>query len=181
MEGGPEDAIAAEGCNQAHEQGSGSRAPGKSHPEIDSEGVANRNAVSGEAAALDAGHNPSRDQYLDEPLQLVEDGAHRIKERPLLGMEDLRKDPVRQESESHENADKNKQAPTGAQATGVEEESSHSVGSFRLRFFWFPVLKPCHRQADRTAAVLTGILIRRSIVGEPGVAVEKLLSGNFSS
>jgi hypothetical protein len=66
-------------------------------------------------------------------------------------MEDLRNDPVRQESESHENADKNEQAPSGAQATGVGEESSHIVGSFRLRFFLFPVL---------------GILIRKPIVGE---------------
>ena len=49
MEGESEDAIAAEGCNQAHEQRSRSRAPGKSHPEIDSEGVANGNAVIGEA------------------------------------------------------------------------------------------------------------------------------------
>ncbi len=140
MEGEPEDAITAEGCNQAHQQRSGSRAPGKSHPEIDSEGVANWNTVIGEAAALDPSHNPSRDYYLDEPLQLVGDGAHRIKERPLLEMEDLRNDPVRQESESHENADKNEQAPSGAQATGVEEEFSHIVGSFRLRFLLFPVL-----------------------------------------
>jgi hypothetical protein len=29
-------------------------------------------------------------------------------------MEDLRNDPVREESESHENADKNEEAPTGA-------------------------------------------------------------------
>src|SRR6185503_9432549 len=125
MEGEPEDAIAAEGCNQSHEQRSGSRAPGKSHPEIDSEGVANGNAVIGEATALDARHNPSCNQHLDEGLQLVDDGAHRIKERPLLGMKDIRNDPVRQESESHENADKNEEAPTGAQATGVEEDSSH--------------------------------------------------------
>src|SRR6266567_7272531 len=114
MEGEPEDAIAAEGCNQAHEQRSGSRAPGQSRPEIDSEGVANRDAVIGEVTTLDARHNPTCNQYLDERLQLVGDGAHRIKERPLLGMEDLRNDPVRQESESHENADKNEEAPTGA-------------------------------------------------------------------
>src|SRR5580704_1773572 len=139
MEGESEDAIAAEGCNQAHQQRSGSRAPAKSHPEIDSEGVANWNTVIGEAAALDARHDPSCNQYLDERLQLVGDGAHRIKERPLLEMEDLRNDPVRQEFESHENADKNEQAPPGAQATGVEEESSHIVGSFQLRFFSFPV------------------------------------------
>src|SRR5260370_18244293 len=114
MEGEPEDAIAAEGCNQAHEQRSGSRAPGKSHPEIESEGVANRDAVIGEAAVLDARHNPSCNQYLDERLQLVDDGAHWIKERPLLGVEDLRNNPVLQESESHENADKHQKAPTGA-------------------------------------------------------------------
>src|ERR1700679_2402284 len=114
MEGEPEDAIATAGGNQAHEPRRGSRAPGKSHPEIDSEGVANRNAVVGEATALDARHNPSCKQYLDERLQLVDDCAHRIKERSLLGMEDLRNDPVRQESESHENGDKNEEAPTGA-------------------------------------------------------------------
>src|ERR1700730_12665657 len=135
MNGEPEDAIAAEGCNQAHQQRSGSRAPGKSHPEINSEGVANWNTVIGEAAALDAGHNPSRDQYLDDRLQLVGDHAHRIEERPLLEMEDLRNDPVRQESESHENADKNEQAPSGTQATVVEEEFFHIVGIFRLRFY----------------------------------------------
>ena len=97
MEGEPEDAIAAEGCDQAHKQRSGSRAPGKSHPEIDSEGVANRNAVIGEATALDARHNPSCNQHLDERLQFVEDGAHGIKEWPVLEMEDLWNDPVRQE------------------------------------------------------------------------------------
>jgi hypothetical protein len=72
-----------------------------------------------------------------EELLPHDDGAHRIKERPLLGMEDLRNDPVRQEFESHENADKNKDAPTGAYATGIEEDSSH-IGAAPAETSWSP-------------------------------------------
>ena len=49
-------------------------------------------------------------------------GAYGIKERALLGLEDLRDGPVRQERESREHTDKIEQAPTGAQATRVKED-----------------------------------------------------------
>jgi hypothetical protein len=94
------------------------------------EGVTHRNAVVTEPAVLDASHNPGGDQYGDERLQLVRDEAYRIKGRPLLEMEDLWNDPVGEELESHENAYENEQAPTGAQATGVEEDFSHGINFF---------------------------------------------------
>src|ERR1700736_4221325 len=125
----PENAIAAEGCDQAYEQRRGSQPPGNSNPKVTSEGVAHRNAVVSEAAALDARHNPGGDQRLDKRLQFIRDGAYRIKGRPLFDMEDLWNDPARQESEHHEDADKNEQAPTGAQAPGVEENFLHIVGT----------------------------------------------------
>src|SRR5260370_17799878 len=152
----PEDAIAAEGRNQAHEQRSGSQAPSKSNPEVASERVARRNAVAEEAAALDAGHNPGGDQRLDERLQFVGDGAYRIKGRPLLEMEDLWNDPVRQESESHEDADENEKAPTGAQATGVEEDSSHIEGTF-VRCISFPLKIAPSTSQSAAAAKLRGL------------------------
>src|SRR5207245_6312965 len=129
-----EDAITAEGCNQAHEQRSGSYTPGNSNPELTSEGVTYRNTVVEELAALDARHNPGCDKHLNEPLQFVGDGANRIQGRPLLEREYLWKNPVRQEPESHENPHENEKTPTGAQATEVEEEFSHIVDSLRLKF-----------------------------------------------
>src|SRR5580658_2381180 len=157
----PEDTIAAEDCNQAHQQRSGRRAPSKPNPEVASERGAYRNAVVEEAAALDAGHNPGRSHHLDERLQLVKDSAYRIKERPLLEMEDLGNDPVRQESEPHENADKNEQTPTGAQATRVKEDVSHSPRLIIRSSSEVPVTgKPIRRSG------LTGILIRKLIVDE---------------
>jgi len=83
---------------------------------------------------LDAGHNPGGDQRLDKRLQFVEDGAYRIKGRPLFEMDDLWNDPARQESESREDADENEQAPTGAQAPGVEEKFPHVVGTLNLKY-----------------------------------------------
>src|ERR1017187_7362781 len=89
MDGQPEDAIAAKGCNQADEQRSGGHPPGQSNPIVASEGVAHRNAVVREAAALDAGHNPGGDQRQDKPQQFVRDHLYRIKERPWFDMDDL--------------------------------------------------------------------------------------------
>src|SRR5271155_1377301 len=112
----PENTIAAEDCNQAHEQRSGSCAPSNPDPEKTSEGVSYGNAVVEEAAALDAGHDPGRGHNLDDRLQFIEDSAYGIKKRSLPGMEDFGNDPVRKESEPYENTDKNEQTPTGTQA-----------------------------------------------------------------
>src|ERR1700739_1955500 len=122
MNGEPEDTIAAEGCNHAHERRSGSHAPSKSNPEVAPKGVAHRKAVVAELARLDASHNPVGNPRRDECLQFVGDKTDRIKRRPLVEIEELWNDPVSQEAESHENACENEQAPTGAQATGVEED-----------------------------------------------------------
>src|SRR5260370_21666609 len=119
------DTVTAEGRNQAHEQRSRGETPGNPDPELPSDGVAHRDTVVNKAAALDPGHSAGGDQRQEERLQFVGDGAYRIKERPLLEMEDLWNDPVRQETESHEDADENEKAPTGAQAMGVEEDCSH--------------------------------------------------------
>src|ERR1019366_4413806 len=116
------DTIAAESCNQADKQGRGTQPPGKSNPEVASEGVAHRNTVVSKAAALDAGNNPGGDQHLDKRLQFVRDHAYRIKERPLFENRSQElPDPARQEYESHVYADENQQPPTGAQAAGIEE------------------------------------------------------------
>ena len=50
-------------------------------PNVTSEGVARRNSVVSEAAALDSGHNPGGDQRLDKRCSSSEMGAYRIKER----------------------------------------------------------------------------------------------------
>src|ERR1700722_12156400 len=156
-----EDTIAAKDCNQAHEQRSGGRAPSKPNPEVASERGAYRNAVVEEAAALDAGHNPGRSHYLDDRLQFVKDSAYGIKERPFLEMEYLGNDPVRQESEPHENADKNEQTPTGAQATRVNEDFSHSLRLISVPLLEGPVARPANPSSG-----LTGILIKELIVEE---------------
>ena len=128
----PENAITAERCNQADEQRSGADPPGQSNPKVASKGVAHWNAVVREAAALDAGHSPSCDQGKDKRLQVIEDELYRIKERPRFDMEYLWEDPVHQKSQTHEDADENEQAPTGAQPRGVKEDFLH-VGRVRLR------------------------------------------------
>jgi hypothetical protein len=44
-------------------------------------------------------------------------------------MEDPGNDPVREEPEAHDNADKNEQTPTGAQTARVKEHFFHVVSS----------------------------------------------------
>lgn len=56
-------------------------------------------------------------------------------------------DPVSQEPESRENAYENEQAPTGAQATGVEEDSSHG-GEYSLWSVLFSPLNPLRGLAN---------------------------------
>src|SRR5712692_6884851 len=156
----PEDTVAAEGRNQAHEQRSGGETPGNPNPELPSDGVAHRDTIVNKPAALDAGHNPGGDQRLDERLQFVGDGAYRIKERPLLEMEDLWNDPVRQESESHEDANENEKAPTGAQAMGVEEDCSHieisHIKRTVVRRISFP-LKPSCEAVSRPRSMVRNV------------------------
>jgi hypothetical protein len=76
------------------------------------------------------GHNPGGDQRLDiSACSSFGDGTYRIKGRPLFEMEDHWNDPACQESESHKDAEEHEQAPTGAQAPGVEEKFPHVVGT----------------------------------------------------
>jgi hypothetical protein len=53
-------------------------------------------------------------------------------------MEDLWNDPVSQGIDSHKNAYENEQAPTGAQATGIKENSSHVMKFFFAMQSSFP-------------------------------------------
>src|SRR5690242_5204907 len=68
MDREPRNAIAAEGCNQSHEQSSGGKAPRESHQKVPSERFLDRYAVVEELAALHSGHDPGRNQHLDERL-----------------------------------------------------------------------------------------------------------------